>query len=158
MRSLSQRSFLSTACITIGVLALLGGCTPPPPPVPSDGTITVRLTGASAYDGKEFLSAVANKGGLGNPAQTLGTGAGTGYQTIVAGTIDEVMSDTSVYPSSAVIFRGGNSYDAGGLIDVDGDKAVTSGVDYIMKQARNVTVNGNTLVVFSYPADFMLAP
>jgi hypothetical protein len=125
------------------------------PPL-QDGTITVHLTGAAAHNGKQFLCGVVITGdSLNNPANFVATSSGDLDQTIDDGEVEEIMVDTQVAPTEPKIFTGGVSYDAGGLIDVDGNLVPSAG-DYMTTTVKSVVVDGNKTIDFTYPDDFGL--
>jgi hypothetical protein len=144
--------------LSLVALGLLVGC-PGHGSSPSAGTITVQVTGAAAHNGEEFLCAVVVTGNdIMNPTNHVATSSGALNQKISAGTVVEVMVDTNVSPTDAKVFPAGDSYDVAGMIDVDGDKLPTTGVDYLTNPAKTVVIDGNMTLEFTYPTDFILAP
>ncbi len=136
--------------LSAALLGLFVACTA----APANGTITVLLTGAGVHDGQQLISAVAAHGAdMSNPANILANSEGGAGQVIAAGTVTELMVDTSVFPAETVIFPGGNSYDIGAMIDVDGSLTQNSG-DYVSLPLKTVVVDGNMTVEFVYPTDF----
>lgn len=140
--------------LSIGLLALLSGC--PDNGVGAtaeDGTITVRVTGADAHNGKYFYYAVGAAGDdLSDPANWLGVAPTS--PTITGGTVECITVETGT--GSSAIFTGGESYDAGGIIDVDVSGDSTGG-DYLFGP-ETVVVDGITILELVYPTDFTLVP
>jgi hypothetical protein len=122
------------------------------PTTPTDGTLTVRMTGAGAYDGASFYYVVVAEGDnpwdqdnwLGVPPSNLTISDGmVEFITIVNGT------NTPAY------FTSGVSYDVYAMIDVDGNHDPTHNVDY-MYGPEPVFVDGDTLLELDFAADFYL--
>jgi hypothetical protein len=134
-----------------GLLGLLAGCPQEPSPSPEDGTLTVRVTGAAAQNGKAFHYAVGATGAdLSNPANWIGNDPGS-PPTIAGGTVECLTVFSS--GGGTAIFSGGESYDVSGIIDVDDSGGLTSG-DYLFLET--FTVGGDMTVELVYPTDFTL--
>jgi hypothetical protein len=119
----------------------------------TDGTLTVRVTGADAHTGKYFYYAVGATGDdLSDPANWLGV-APTNF-TITGGEVECITVQTGT--DSILTFTGGESYDASGIIDVDLSGDSTSG-DYFFGP-ETVVVDGVTILELVYPTDFTLVP
>ena len=147
---------ITVITLSIGLLGLLTGCPEEAaPPSLEDGTITVRVTGAGDHDGKQtFFAVVAAGDDLLDSNNHI---AENTENVITGGSLEVIMLDP-LDPTETVpeIFTGGESYDVGGIIDVDDDDDITSGVDYLT--SRTVVVDGDMIVEFVYPTDFTLVP
>jgi hypothetical protein len=123
-----------------------------------DGTITVRVTGADGHDNEQFFCAIVATGDdVSKPANWVASSSGDLDQTIDNGEVTEIMVNHSVSPAvMPKIFTDGTSYDAGGLIDVDGNLVPSPG-DY-MTTIKTVVVDGNKTINFTFPDDFGLVP
>jgi hypothetical protein len=114
-----------------------------------DGTITVRVTGADAHDGENFLPAVFTAG-----ADILNDDPiGYNLAEIASGMAQGVILDPDNLPTP-LTFAGGTAYDVVGLIDLDGNTYASTG-DYFSYEL-GVIVDGNTIMEFVYPTDFVL--
>ncbi len=142
---------LMLAALSFGLLALLSSCPENGVgPTAEDGTITVRVTGAGDHNGKAFFCVAGAAGvDLNDPSNFLGETAG---DVIASGTVESTINDLAT-KTTPVIFTGGESYDLGGFIDVDGSDLPTNG-DYIIDVVKTVVVDGNMVVEFVYPDDF----
>ena len=115
-----------------------------------DGTITMRVTGAGDHDGKRFYCAVFAEGNqLGRDDRPISNG-------YVSTLVSDVVPTPQGY-SHPVVFTGGESYDASGLIDVDLNDLRSSG-DYETDPLKSVIVEGDTVVDLVYPTDFIVVP
>jgi len=120
---------------------------------PTDGMLTVRLTGADDYDDAFFYYAVVAEGyDLTNPDYWLGVAPTN--PTISGGTVECITTEFGT--DTPAVFTGGESYDVGGLIDVDRDGYPTSG-DYVFGPVP-VFVNGDTLLEIPFPMNFSPVP
>jgi hypothetical protein len=149
----SKWAYAALLAVSVALLGLLTSC-PKEAAAASDGTITVRVTGADAYNGKYFYYAVGTAGSdLGNPANWIGVAPTS--PTIAGGTVECL---TEAYGGGGVpaTFTGGESYDAAGMIDVDLSGTSTSG-DYSFGP-DTVLVDGDTMLGLVYPTDFAIVP
>jgi hypothetical protein len=117
----------------------------------TDGTITVRVTGADAHNGSGFYYAVGAEGDdLSVPANWLGIAPTN--PTIADGTVECIT--VVVGTNDPKTFTGGESYDVSGIIDVDDSGDLSLG-DYIFGP-DTVIVDGETTLELVYPTDFTL--
>jgi hypothetical protein len=138
----------------IGLIVLWTGC-PTNGVTAEDGTITIRITGAAVHNGKPvFLAVVAPGGNILNMDDHLGVSI---EPLIAGGTVDAVMYDPDT-GTTTVNFTGGNSYNAGGIIDADTNDIYSPGVDWFVNPIRTIVVDGDMLLELVYPTDFILAP
>ncbi len=151
----SRSNWSRCVAAVAGALAMLGflaGCpVDDVGPEAKDGTVTVGLHGAHEHEGRRFFSTV-HAAGESTDDLTAALGWGAQPATITGGSTEALIVDGPT-GGDPVVFAAGGSYGISGFIDVDDDGDASDG-DWIIDPIKVITVSGDMVLNFTYPANF----